>query len=80
METKNQNLNEMIPLIDFKETRQACRCGKSFIYRGINNGTFPRPLKIGARKIAFIRSEVMEWINSRPRIKLQRDPANKEGK
>lgn len=80
MNTDDQNLNENRPLMDFKETIQISCKTKSSIWRGINDGTFPRPVKIGLRKIAFIRSEVMEWVNSRPRIKLQSDSAKEEDK
>ncbi len=75
MNTDNQNPNENRPLMDFKEAVQISCSTKSSIWRGINDGTFPRPVKIGLRKIAFIRSEVMEWVSSRPRIKLQSDSA-----
>ncbi|OAT21119.1 AlpA family transcriptional regulator [Buttiauxella noackiae ATCC 51607] len=39
--------------------------GKSWIYRLISQGRFPKPIKIGSRSIAFIESEVDEWINQR---------------
>ncbi|VFS63773.1 Predicted transcriptional regulator [Kluyvera cryocrescens] len=38
--------------------------GKAWIYRLINEGLFPQPIKIGSRAIAFVESEVDEWIAS----------------
>jgi prophage regulatory protein len=37
------------------------------IYRLISQGRFPVPLKLGDGKIAFRESEVLEWLESRPR-------------
>ncbi|EFC6289643.1 AlpA family transcriptional regulator [Shigella dysenteriae] len=38
---------------------------RAWIYRLINQGRFPKPVKIGSRSVAFIESEVDEWINQR---------------
>ncbi|HFS4633584.1 TPA: helix-turn-helix transcriptional regulator [Escherichia coli] len=38
---------------------------RAWIYRLINLGRFPKPVKIGSRSVAFIESEVDEWINQR---------------
>lgn len=38
---------------------------KAWIYRLISQGKFPRPIKIGSRAIAFVESEVDDWINQR---------------
>lgn len=37
---------------------------KSEIYRRINNGTFPKPLKLGARAVAWPAVEIDIWIKS----------------
>ncbi|EEV1980163.1 AlpA family transcriptional regulator [Escherichia coli] len=39
--------------------------GRAWIYRLISQGRFPKPVKIGPRSVAFIESEVDEWINQR---------------
>lgn len=36
--------------------------GKAWIYRLISQNRFPQPVKIGIRAIAFIESEIDEWI------------------
>ncbi|MEN3257592.1 AlpA family transcriptional regulator [Sodalis endosymbiont of Spalangia cameroni] len=47
---------------------EACRrtglC-RSWLYHLIRAGEFPQPVKIGSYAVAFIESEVDEWINLR---------------
>lgn len=38
---------------------------KTTTYRLIDKGEFPRPVSIGARAIAFVESEVDQWIESK---------------
>ncbi|HWW07996.1 helix-turn-helix transcriptional regulator [Collimonas sp.] len=37
---------------------------KSEIYRRINNGTFPKPLKLGARAVAWPAAAIDTWVKS----------------
>ena len=39
--------------------------GSSFIYLLIQRGEFPKPIKIGARAVAWIEPEVDVWIEER---------------
>ncbi len=39
---------------------------RSTIYRAIAEGTFPRPLAIGAQSVAWKKSDLDRWIASRP--------------
>jgi prophage regulatory protein len=34
---------------------------KSFIYSGINAGTFPAPVRMGARAVAWPESAIANW-------------------
>ena len=38
---------------------------RSSIYSGIKDGSFVQPVKIGARAIAFVESEVDQWVQDR---------------
>ena len=38
---------------------------KSQIYRKIRDGTFVRPVRLGANKIAFVEAEIDAWIEQR---------------
>lgn len=44
--------------------------GKSKIYQDIKNGTFPAPVKLGSRNVAWIEEEVQQWIEERPRVAI----------
>ena len=38
---------------------------KTVIYERIQQGDFPRPVKLGPRAVAWLDSEVEEWMRSR---------------
>lgn len=58
MNTTNQSL------IRLPEVLKRTGFGKAWIYRLISEGRFPAPVKIGVRAVAFVESEVEEWIQS----------------
>ena len=58
MTTTNQSL------IRLPEVLKRTGFGKAWIYRLISEGRFPAPVKIGVRAVAFVESEVDEWIIS----------------
>ncbi|MEI9665318.1 helix-turn-helix transcriptional regulator [Klebsiella variicola] len=58
MNTTNQSL------IRLPEVLKRTGFGKAWIYRLISEGQFPAPVKIGVRAVAFVESEVDEWIQS----------------
>ncbi|EFS1132608.1 AlpA family transcriptional regulator [Salmonella enterica] len=58
MNTTNQSL------IRLPEVLKRTGFGKAWIYRLISEGRFPTPVKIGVRAVAFVESEVDEWIQS----------------
>ena len=35
------------------------------LYRFVNEGRFPRPLKIGKRSVRWVASEVEDWLQER---------------
>lgn len=49
-------------LIRLSEVMNKTGFGKAWIYRLIRQNRFPQPVKIGIRAIAFIESEIDEWI------------------
>lgn len=38
---------------------------RSWIYDAVSKGTFPRPVKIGLRSVAWVHSEIQDWIQQR---------------
>jgi prophage regulatory protein len=52
-------------LISMAETAQRVLLSRVHVYRLINLGRFPRPIKIGAARIGFVESEVDDFIRAR---------------
>ena len=51
-------------LIRLPEVQRRTGYSKAWIYRLISQDRFPSAVKIGSRAIAFVESEVDEWIAS----------------
>ncbi|ECC2869883.1 AlpA family transcriptional regulator [Salmonella enterica subsp. enterica] len=51
--------------IRMPEAKRRTGYGKAWIYKLIVQGRFPKPVKIGSRAVAFVESEVDEWIAER---------------
>lgn len=52
-------------LIRLSEVMRRTGYSKAWIYRLLKEERFPASIKIGSRSIAFIESEVDDWINQR---------------
>lgn len=52
-------------LIRLSEVQRRTGYSKAWIYRLMGQGKFPLSIKIGSRAIAFVESEVNDWINQR---------------
>ena len=37
-------------------------CSRSTIYNGMAEGTFPKPIKLGARSVGWLEHEIDEWL------------------
>jgi len=59
------------PLFPPKKTMEITNKSRSQLYREIRQGTFPRPIRIGKRKTAFIPAEIRAWIAAQPRTTSQ---------
>ena len=53
-------------LIRRKELEDRIGLARSTIYRMMNKGEFPKPVKIGRRAVAWPESEIERWIAERP--------------
>ena len=56
-----------VKLIKLREVLQMCGRSKSSIYASIREGTFPPPVKLSIRSSAWVKSEVLQWVESRMR-------------
>ncbi|MBB1456903.1 AlpA family transcriptional regulator [Pseudoalteromonas sp. SG43-5] len=52
-------------LIKLKEVIQKTSLGHSSIYKFIAEGTFPKQVSLGAKSVAWVESEVDDWIMER---------------
>lgn len=52
-------------LIRLTEVQRRTGYSKAWIYRLMSNREFPASVKLGSRSIAFVESEVDEWIAER---------------
>ena len=54
-------------LIKLADVRQLTALSTSSIYASMKQHDFPKPLKTGARGVAWLEDEVIAWIERRPR-------------
>lgn len=48
-------------LLRLPEVQQVCALGKTSIYAGAHDGTFPKPIRISARCVAWRESDLVAW-------------------
>ena len=58
----HQSPRRMLRLRDVTST---CGLSRSAIYRGVEENTFPRPVRIGRRAVAWNSDEIQAWIEAR---------------
>lgn len=58
--TQTQEIFLRLPAVS-----QKTGIGKTSIYQRVKEGTFPPPIKLGERAVAWVDSEVSEWMASR---------------
>ena len=51
-----------------EEVLRLCAVSKSFVYREMEAGRFPRPVKLGRRATRWKRDEILGWMESRPQV------------
>lgn len=56
--------NQSTRLIRLPEVLLRTGYRKAWIYRLISEGRFPTQIKIGSRAVAFIESEIDDWIQN----------------
>ena len=55
----------MRKLMTIAQVVDATGQGRSTIYEGIKEGTFPRPVKLGAKAVRWVEDEVSQWNDER---------------
>ena len=49
-----------------RQVEQLVQLSRSTIYAAVKAGTFPAPIRIGARAVAWRLSDVEQWLEARP--------------
>lgn len=49
-----------------RQVEQLVQFSRSTIYAAVKAGTFPAPVRIGARAVAWRVSEIEQWLEARP--------------
>lgn len=55
-----------------KQVQEAVGLSKSTLYAMIRAGDFPAPIRLGARAVGWLESEVEEWITRQALASLRR--------
>ena len=53
-----------VRFIRLKEVLAICGMSRSSMYEAIKEGEFPAPIKLRGRSSAWIKSEVVQWVQS----------------
>lgn len=53
--------------IPMSELSKLTSLSAATIYRRIKKGRFPPPIELGENRVAWLASEVQEWLKTRPR-------------
>ncbi len=58
-------LKNSLNILRIKQVMARSGRGRSSIYQGIQDGTFPAPIKLGERAVGWVDSEINNWIENR---------------
>ncbi|MEP9380046.1 AlpA family phage regulatory protein [Aquabacter sp. CN5-332] len=58
-------MNDNSPLMSLNEVVKYTSLSKAFILVARDEGLFPQSIKLGVRRIAFVRAEVVAWVEAR---------------
>ncbi|MCY1707279.1 helix-turn-helix transcriptional regulator [Pannonibacter sp. SL95] len=48
-----------------REVEEMAGIGRSTIYKEMASGHFPKPLKLTAKAVGWLESDILEWVNSK---------------
>jgi prophage regulatory protein len=57
--------HKSLRLIRLREVMHLCGLGRTSIYAFVKNGSFPGPISIGTRAVAWTSDSIENWIESR---------------
>lgn len=63
----NQPIKSPTKMLRRKEVEKRTGLKRSTIYENMANGTFPNPIKIGARVVCWLEHEIEAWLQEQIR-------------
>ena len=66
MTNKNR---EKLTILRRKQVEKRTGLSRSTIYLRIQEGNFPRPIKLGARAVGWLENEIEAWLAARMEIR-----------
>ncbi len=60
-------IEEFDRLLNRREVEAQTGLSRSTVYRKMREGSFPLPLKVGAKAVRWPAAEIAAWLASRPR-------------
>jgi prophage regulatory protein len=66
MANKNR---EKLTILRRKQVEKRTGLSRSTIYLRIQEGTFPRPINLGARAVGWLENEIEAWLAARMEIR-----------
>ena len=64
--TRLIRLSELMTIIGLRHSR---------IYEMVGEGSFPQPVRLSVKAVAWRSDEIQKWIDSRPLVKLASPPS-----
>lgn len=66
---------DMANLIKLPAVKEKTSLSTSTIYRGVERGDFPKPVRLSPRSVAWVENEVEAWIEQRIEASRQQGAA-----
>ena len=57
--------NSALAILRRKQVEARVGLRRSTIYQGVADGTFPRPVRLGARSVGWLAHEIERWLADR---------------
>jgi prophage regulatory protein len=64
----SNSIQQGLSILRCKQVQARTGLARSTIYLHVKTGEFPRPVRLGARAVGWLESEVCDWIAGRVRI------------
>jgi prophage regulatory protein len=63
MATQNREALTRVTILRRKQVEARTGLARSTIYQKVSEGSFPKPVSLGARAVGWIESEVDDWLS-----------------